>query len=715
MSTLDRINAWCLGIAARRWPEELRDDLRREWQAELEALAGEPRGGWRRLHFAASLAASPPVTDENGVPLGWRENTATLAPTMAPSMALVVAGLLAVAVASLGHRLIDFLLGLTGLSFVDPLYDRIDETLFAIPPVLFCLAAGWWIGSRVPMGAAREGRFGRAGSAAYAPVPVAVALVIGALSGGGGLLLLLSLAVAVLVWVPATSALGVAAARRGLGGHRRQAAAAVLVGTPVIIVLTVLAALVPAALGVDAGFAAGLRAAADFLPGQVTDFAVLDRAMTDDALTTVQSAARLPMVLLPYTLLALAYGLSAARRRDATAAATATVETPVADRPALRPTLVAVGTACLAVAVCGWAYTVAVLTPAMPRVSERAPMPGGDGEIYLWVAELRWAAILLAVLGLLATAARRRSPLKAATALGVLLLGVDATLERTGAGGAGGLQIALAAGTVAAGAAWLIAGAPAPRTAAEDLRTGNRLAAVAMIAALCGPLLYAQGTPAVNHPFLPVGLALTTAAVTVLFVVLATVSALEVRRRPLPAAASAALVGVPALALAGLGVFLGNGVDEGLAAIGVLLALPLAVVLYAVMRRHRQGRRAPTAALWTGLTVLAAPLTIAFAYLAMMPGMFVPIFLFALAGTGYPADGLSLVPGALLVALPIAAWVGASLSRHVAAAVTGGRAPAGGDVPAGDGVPAGGDVPAGGGVPADGMQRPGGFVPGLAD
>jgi hypothetical protein len=402
------------------------------------------------------------------------------------------------------------------------------------------------------------------------------------------------------------------------------------------------------------------------------------------------------MVLLPYTVLVLAYGLSAARRREVTAAATATVEAPGADRPALRPAVVAIGTACLAVAVGAWAYTVSVLTPAMPQVSERAPMPGGDGEIYLWVAELRWAAILLAVLGLLVATAHRSSPLKATTALGVLLLGVDAVLDRIDAGGSGGLQIALAAGTVATGAAWLIAGAPAPPTDTENLRTRNRLAAVAMIAALCGPLLYAQGTPAVNHPFLPVGLALTTAGVTVLFVVLGTVTAIGVRRRPLPAAAAAALVGVPALVLAGLGAFLGNGVDEGLAAMGVLLAVPLAVVLFAVMRRHRARRRALTAALWTGLTVLAAPLTIAFAYLAMMPGMFVPVFLFGLAGTGYPADGISLVPGALLVALPVAAWAGASLSRRPAAAAT---------------KPA----PAGGGVPADGLQRPGGFVPGLAD
>ena len=54
-----RLAALLLGLAARRWPEELRADLRREWAGELHALAAQGRRG-RALGFAASLALTRP-------------------------------------------------------------------------------------------------------------------------------------------------------------------------------------------------------------------------------------------------------------------------------------------------------------------------------------------------------------------------------------------------------------------------------------------------------------------------------------------------------------------------------------------------------------------------------------------------------------------------------------------------------------------------------
>ena len=45
-----------LRAAVRRWPAGLRDELCREWTAELEALRDEPRSGLRRVGFALSLA-----------------------------------------------------------------------------------------------------------------------------------------------------------------------------------------------------------------------------------------------------------------------------------------------------------------------------------------------------------------------------------------------------------------------------------------------------------------------------------------------------------------------------------------------------------------------------------------------------------------------------------------------------------------------------------
>ncbi|MFF4810813.1 hypothetical protein ACFY03_21640 [Micromonospora chersina] len=60
-----RLAGVLLRAAARRWPAELRDELVREWDAELHVLAGRGQR-WRMLSFAASLAASrtgTPVAD----------------------------------------------------------------------------------------------------------------------------------------------------------------------------------------------------------------------------------------------------------------------------------------------------------------------------------------------------------------------------------------------------------------------------------------------------------------------------------------------------------------------------------------------------------------------------------------------------------------------------------------------------------------------------
>ncbi|MEV1156075.1 hypothetical protein AB0J27_11800 [Micromonospora chokoriensis] len=52
-----RIAEWLLAMAARRWPADVRDDLRREWAAELHVLAESGRLA-KMLGFAASLAVS---------------------------------------------------------------------------------------------------------------------------------------------------------------------------------------------------------------------------------------------------------------------------------------------------------------------------------------------------------------------------------------------------------------------------------------------------------------------------------------------------------------------------------------------------------------------------------------------------------------------------------------------------------------------------------
>jgi hypothetical protein len=55
-----RIARILLAAAARRWPDHLRDELHREWSAELHVLAEERRHG-RMLRYAASLALARPA------------------------------------------------------------------------------------------------------------------------------------------------------------------------------------------------------------------------------------------------------------------------------------------------------------------------------------------------------------------------------------------------------------------------------------------------------------------------------------------------------------------------------------------------------------------------------------------------------------------------------------------------------------------------------
>lgn len=77
---LQRLVARLLGSAVRRWPAHLRDEVAREWAAEVHALGREagvaaPVRTWRQLRFAASLAgARPPGADP--APLHWLRQSA---------------------------------------------------------------------------------------------------------------------------------------------------------------------------------------------------------------------------------------------------------------------------------------------------------------------------------------------------------------------------------------------------------------------------------------------------------------------------------------------------------------------------------------------------------------------------------------------------------------------------------------------------------------
>ncbi|SCE99391.1 hypothetical protein [Micromonospora chokoriensis] len=75
-----RVAALLLEMAARRWPVDVRDDLRREWAAEVHVLAENGRRT-KMLGFAASLAVSragTPVVDRSALHRRARRTAAAL-------------------------------------------------------------------------------------------------------------------------------------------------------------------------------------------------------------------------------------------------------------------------------------------------------------------------------------------------------------------------------------------------------------------------------------------------------------------------------------------------------------------------------------------------------------------------------------------------------------------------------------------------------------
>ena len=361
-----------------------------------------------------------------------------------------------------------------------------------------------------------------------------------------------------------------------------------------------------------------------------------------------------PAHLLLLTGIAVGYGLGAARPRPPRPA-----PQPAPGRTSLRllPAAAVAGVASLLAGVLTWAYTLAVLTPALPLIGQSAPMPGGDGELYMWGAELRWAGITLAALGLLLAAAdRRAAPLAAAVQTAVLLV-ADGILARADAAGPGGLRAALTVAALAAALSWRVAGR---RHGADALVARRRLGWTAVTAACCGPILFAQGTPAVNHPFLPIGLAGATALLAATLAVVAVhaaAAALPVAPKP---ARLAALSAVPALVLGAGGAMTGAGVPNDVTGAGVLLTGPMMVLVAGILRgRHRRARSARWITLVLASPVLSVPVVAA----SLVVSMFAANLLFAVAGSSWAADGLSLLPGAVVLAVPLGVAVARAVIR----------------------------------------------------
>jgi hypothetical protein len=625
MIALTRITRWALRAAARRWPAALRDEMSREWHAELTDLESRPGTAARQLGYAFSLLTSPPVHDAAGVPQGWGRARGS------GSAAGAGAGFALLAVAVAGTVLWGFVEQYL-LDWETVAFGWAHYLMQGLAIALWCVPAGWWLGRRLPM--SRDGRFGAATPAVLAPVVLVLAVLNTNISDPG-----LGMAIAAVVWCCGTAAMGWAVVRAATRSRRALAGVLAVAGVPLVSAVAIVLSTVPLVFSWPTGIGAGLEAAKDSLlmnsdvtlPEGVHSFAMVGSGV---------------FLYTAYGWLAVAYGLRAAFavRKPEPAPAPAAIETA---RPAVPIAALIAGAVAVAGGAVAWAYTVTVLTPDLPVWSANAPMPGGDGEIYLWAAELRWTAILLAVLGLTVAAANRRSAIRGVVVLAAGLLTAESVLLSQEAAGVAGMRTALIVAALLIGVAWIAAGRVPAGTAAPVRR---RMAVAAVVASGCGPMLYFQSTPHENHPYMPLGLPLTTALVAVCGVLLGTVTAASSRRlRP---AAVAALIGVPVAVLAALGPYLGNGDPGTVAMWGSLLGLPLAVVVAGVLRRHRARRRGLTTGIWVALTVVGAPMTVPVVFASFALLMVVPSLLFTIDGTSYPADGLSVVPGAMVLLIP---------------------------------------------------------------
>ncbi|MEV4756692.1 hypothetical protein AB0J86_16470 [Micromonospora sp. NPDC049559] len=680
-----------LRVASRRWPVELREAMLAEWRAELAAIGADRTlrrlvRVLRRLRFALSLAGSPPVEDEQGVPRGWRELLPEFGKGLRPVLMLLGATLLC-DLLGWGARDVSAAV-LAGVRGGPPSFSRdgIDwagnvATLAGLVLATGLAAlVGAALGRRLPVAWAHRGRLGAAGSALVAPLVLAAGMgaqnalwwaqqdpgvddgtvTVLAAETGPALLLWAALIVPVAVLTVRLVERG----RRGrgwlvgvVGGLLALEFAAVLAGRHVAAVeglsLTTSPWWFP--LSLLETYGGGIRF------GPVEQGSVASETVVDIVAGTLRP-------LLTATAFVLLYGVRAARATTADRAARATTAAPTltpADGAAVAPPAPVtvppghrrLGLVALAAGLALWAYAATILTPQLAEVARVDAVQ--SWELHLWVQELREAAIVLGVLGLVVAAATRGPVLLPGLLVAALLVTVDSVLDTVDAGGPAALAGALALAAGVAGAGRWAVGALAGQRGVSEAEVRRRLAWVAAAAALLAP---APLMPAAMAGSLtPVGYPAVTAALAGLLAALAAAGALAARPGRLPSRLAVPLVAAPGLLLATLGALTTTvRLDYS-----VTLGLPLVAYALALATARRERWAVPR---WVGIALGAALLGLPAVYVQLALGVPAGMPLIRAAGYGNPVDGLPYFPGAVILALPVAALVArlAASASHTA-------------------------------------------------
>lgn len=664
MNAADRLAEAWLRLAARRWPDDLRAEQHQEWQAELAELRRDPdRGPLARslaqLRFAASLACSPPVEDEGGVPQGWREELPKLGNAVRPllifAFAAVFCGVLVRGTSVLGESVLEIVRGYP--SSLGPFHHpgRIDWATHLTQLAALIVAAGIailigrWLGHRLPFSWAHRTRLGAAGSAVVAPFGLLLGFVLLSL-----VQIMPEFADTLPSTVPAAAVFAVGMALLGWrvtgyarSGRRTRARLTAVVGSLALLDIAGIVAAVTTSVPDDVPLWTGPV----WFPLSLLDpygtgfeFGVQDQGFVGSQ-AVVSAAASSTRVLFAAVALLWAYNRNV-RERDVRISLPTQVPLPRTAR---------LGAGIAVVALLAWGYAAAAVTPALTAEVDSV------GEFHIWAQEIRLGALVAAVLGLSLVLAGRGAVVLPSLLAFAGLMTVDSIVDsRDLAGPTVGVAIVLIGLAVLLAA--FVAGRFLGGGRVDGVAARRTAAGVAILGALSGPALFLQA-PETDLPALPRGLAIVTGIDVFLLVLAACCAAFAVRTPARPRWVAVTVTAVIAGGLGALGFFTLSGLL--LFKAGGFAQLPLGAVLLLVMGW-------PKRSAWKWLLIFAGSVVLAIpmVYLDLMVSVGVAGTLFSIAGYDFPADGLPFFSGAALVGWALAGLLSLLISRDFPSAAS---------------------------------------------
>lgn len=676
-AVLHRLVARLLERAVGRWPTHLRDDLAREWAAELHALDHEagvpaPARTWRQLRFAASLAVAPPP-GAGPAPLYWLSQVAPGGAQLGWLLLAPLLTALATAVAWIPLLLVPF----GWIQYTPRSVALLSIETFAIQAGLAVLI-GTLLGRRFLRH--RSGHPASPAGCAWTALPLISGLIIVDLlvraanqvwaASWSGVVAALCLTALLPPAVAAVAALS-SRRRRGLAVGIAGLAAPVLT----LAVIHVVVLLAPHRLAPETSQPWSWLTYLYQQPALPVTYVPTDGQLSVEGVLPVLSG-----LVLITVVLALAHAVRLARPLPATLAAVPPVRPArraADDLPAVArsPWWHRTALAGAAYSVMAWAVTLTYLTPNIGVQSSWPSRQGSGGRLLpeqpagwpewtseegrLWMHELQLSSIICAALCLVYAAAYRGRPVLPAVTGAAVLLGVNMVVVREDwitprllpwlAGG--GLLLGIAAWSAAS---WLAAGWGRPRRPRRLVITITILAAFLVPGSFLPRFYVQEGLQA------PPVLLLVVVGLPTVLTVLAGMGVLATTRRPRRGPAWRLPAGLALLPAVGGVLFYQDGVSRMLPDGGnpfslLVFAAPVALAVPVIVWTAAAIRARPASARRTGLRMLAAPLLLAAGYpLAMITGQTGNVLsrtlLFPME-YGQTYDGIELVPGALVIGL----------------------------------------------------------------